>query len=346
MKIVVLTGGDSPEREVALASGECITKALRSRGHQVIEIDTARGAKQLPQDVKLLPDGIRPQPPKLEELPAKHGELAVEAMRTSSMDGVDVVFVALHGGQGEDGTIQGLLDLVGVPYTGSGVLASALAMDKTVSKRIFEQVGVRTPPWMLVHWDKNPSIDEVAERIEKSFGFPVAVKPSNQGSTVGFSAVQYPDQLEVALRTAAVYGNEILIEKFIEGRELTVAILEDRALPVVEIHPEHGVYDYECKYTKGKSRYSVPAEIPAEVTAEIQAQALKAYHALKCEGYARIDFRLGTDNFTYCLEVNTLPGMTETSLVPKAARAVGIEFPELCERIARLALQKKSKKKK
>ena len=341
MKILVLMGGVSAERDVSLASGEAIVKALKSTGHKVIALDTAQGQKLLPDTGKYIPEGVKTEPPDVAELEKKGKELALKAIDSFDFSEVDVVFLALHGGQGEDGTIQALLDLTGKPYTGSGVLASALAMNKAMSKKIFEREGILTPDWFLIENSDLSDLSSIAGRIENDLGFPCVVKPNDQGSTVGLSIVNEKTELKKAFDFAQKYSTEFLIEKYISGRELTVGILGDQALPVIEIVPEHGIYDYECKYTKGKSNYVCPAEISEEKAKEIQAIGLKAFKALGCEGYARVDFRFGDDCRFYCLEVNTLPGMTATSLVPKAAKAVGINFPELVERIAKLALKKK-----
>ena len=341
MKILVLMGGTSAERDVSLASGEAIVKALKSEGHQVIALDTAQGQKILPDDGQYLPEGVKETPPDVTGLERQGKQQALEAIHSFDFSEVDVVFLALHGGQGEDGTIQALLDLTGKPYTGSGVLASALAMNKAMSKKIFEREMILTPKWLML---ENPDLSDfssIRERIDSSFIFPCVVKPNDQGSTVGLTVVNAKQDLKKAFECALKYSSHILVERFIRGRELTVGILGDVPLPVVEIIPEHGIYDYECKYTHGKSNYVCPADIPEEKTKDIQSIGLRAFKALGCEDYARVDFRYGEDNQFYCLEVNTLPGMTDTSLVPKAAKALGIEFPELVDRIAKLALKKK-----
>jgi len=348
LKVLVLMGGISAERDVSLASGEAIVKALKSAGHKVIALDTAKGQNLLPDTGKYIPEGVKTKPPDIAELEKKGKELALKAIDSFDFSEVDVIFLALHGGQGEDGTIQALLDMTGKPYTGSGVLASALAMNKAMSKKIFERDGILTPDWLLVE-DSDllvhthlSGLSRIADRIENNLGFPCVVKPNDQGSTVGLTIVNEKGKLEKAFDFAKKYSRQFLVEKYISGRELTVGILGDQALPVVEIVPEHGVYDYECKYTSGKSKYIAPAEIPEHKAKEIQAIGLTAYKALGCEGYARVDFRFGEDGRFYCLEVNTLPGMTAHSLVPKAAKAVGIDFPKLVDRIARLALKKKA----
>jgi D-alanine-D-alanine ligase len=244
----------------------------------------------------------------------------------------DVAFLGLHGGTGEDGTIQAMLDLAGIPYTGSGVLGSALAMDKELSKKLFRQAGVTTADWLMAP----ASVDEVRATL----GFPVIVKPSREGSTVGLSIVKQPADLAAAIAEAARFDDEVMIEKFIAGRELTVAVIGNEALPVGEIFPKHEIYDYECKYTAGMAHEEFPAKLSKDETSRIQADAVRAFRSLKLGGCARIDFRMAADGSFHCLEANTLPGMTQTSLVPQAAMAAGIAFPTLCDRIARLALER------
>jgi D-alanine-D-alanine ligase len=242
----------------------------------------------------------------------------------------DVVFLALHGGQGEDGTLQALFDLSGVRYTGTGQIGSAMAMHKDISKRLFRDHGVRTAEWLMAP----ASVKEVVDNI----GFPVVVKPSKQGSTVGLTLVREPSALETAIAEAFKYDDEVMLERFISGRELTVGILGNEALPIGEIIPKHELYDYECKYTKGMAVEEFPARLEPAVASHVQAQAVLAFKALKLRGYARIDFRLDDSGGCFCLEANTLPGMTELSLIPQAAAAAGISFPELCERIVQLAI--------
>ena len=340
MKVLVLMGGASAERDVSLASGEAICQGLHKAGIEAAKLDTALGGRLTANDRPSLPDAVGKAPPKPQELPEGDCRWALEALRPPSTFQPDIVFLAFHGGAGENGTVQAVLDVLGIPYTGSGVLASALAMDKNLSKLIFRQVGVPTPPWFVVK-DMSVSPQEIARDVARTFGFPCVVKPNDQGSTVGFSVVEGAEALPSALAKAAEYTQEILIERYIPGRELTVAILEGEPLPVVEIVPRHGVYDYECKYTDGMSDYIVPAQIPQVMEAEIRDAAVKAFRALKCEDYGRVDFRFDEqDEALYCLEVNSLPGMTHHSLVPKAAQAAGIDFPELVGRIAALALKR------
>jgi D-alanine-D-alanine ligase len=328
-------GGTSAERDVSLASGLRIAEALRSRGHAVTAVDTVRGAFSEAEERALLAGPVMhalpPDPGALARLSSE--TLAATVGGLGSNRSADVAFIGLHGGQGEDGTVQALLDLGGIPYTGSGHLASALAMDKDLSKRLFRDAGVRTPEWLMA-----PASDD---EIVSALGLPVIVKPSKQGSTVGLTLVKKREELQAAIAEARKYDDEVMIEQFIAGRELTVGILGDEALPVGEIIPRHEIYDYECKYTPGMAREEFPATLPAAETKALQEQALLAFGALKLSGCARIDFRMAADGTFYCLEANTLPGMTELSLIPQAAAAAGITFPELCERIVQLALRPK-----
>ena len=332
MKIAVLMGGTSAERDVSMATGREIARALRENGHEVVAIDTASG--RLIEGVGTSPDlpgGVGLTPPSEGELAAIYGgEVAPGLGELTEVRETEVVFVALHGGAGEDGRLQALLDLVGVAYTGSGCLGSALAMDKLVSKQLFDQAGIPTPPWLIAPVEAS-AIDTELD------GYPVVVKPSREGSTVGVSFVRSSDELEAAIELAAGYDGPVLVEKFIPGRELAIGVLGDEALPIVEIRPSHEIYDYECKYTYGKSQYEVPAPLSSQVTEEIQALALKAHRTLRLSGYSRIDFRLDPDERPWCLEGNSLPGMTATSLLPKAAAAEGTPFNALCDRIVELA---------
>lgn len=331
LRVTVLMGGTTSERDVSLATGREVVKALRSVGHDVVAIDTARGFLPPGTEQTLIPDAPGAAPPRPEELAVMvRGEMAPALGELPAVRQTNVVFLALHGGAGEDGRLQALLDLVGVPYTGSGYLGSALAMDKQVSKQLFEHAGVPTPACRMAPAD--------AATVARELGFPVVVKPSKQGSTVGLTVVREPEALEAAIATAYAFDDEVVIEKYIEGRELTVGILGERALPVVEIRPKHTIYDYECKYTKGMSEYLVPAPLTDEQASVIQELALRAHRALKLRGYSRIDFRMDAGGHFFCLEANSLPGMTQTSLLPKAAAAAGISFPALCDQIVRAAL--------
>lgn len=347
MNLCVLLGGFSAERDVSLASGLRMAEALRTKGHAVTCVDPATGPLTAEQERALLAGGVGTRPPSREQLQALASRERDGAQRVEGIDpaivtwpavrGADVVVLALHGGQGEDGSLQALLDMAHVRYTGSGHLASAIAMDKQLSKILFRAAGVRTADWLMAPAAGSPEAEGFAERAVAALGLPVVVKPSKQGSSVALTVVKRVEQLAPAIAEAFVYDDEVLVEAFVAGRELTVALLgPDEALPVFEIKPKHEIYDYECKYTPGMADEGV-AELPAALAAEIQAQARLAYRALKLGGCARVDFRLTEAGEPYCLEANTLPGMTGLSLVPQSAAAAGLLFPDLCERIVGLA---------
>jgi len=296
----------------------------------VTSLDTATGVIDDATELSLMEAGMQQAPPDLESLAAMSKRSLSPSLGTlPEVRQADVVFLALHGGQGEDGTLQALFDLCGVRYTGTGQLGSALAMDKDLSKRLFRDNGVTTADWLMA--------PVTTEQVNERMGFPVVVKPSKQGSTVGLTLVREPGALEAAIAEAFRYDDEVMVEQFISGRELTVGILGHEALPIGEIIPKHELYDYECKYTKGMAVEEFPARLDPAVAAVVQEQAQRAFRALKLRGYARIDFRLDDSGSCFCLEANTLPGMTELSLIPQAAAAAGISFPDLCERIVRLA---------
>ena len=336
MKITVLMGGTSAERDVSIASSMRVAEGLRARGHDVVTLDTARGTLTPKEEKALLAKGVivKTAPPSREEL-AKMAEQTLPQMIKAlpALREADCVFLGLHGGFGEDGSIQALLDRAGIRYTGSGQIGSALAMDKDLSKHLFRRAGVQTANWNMAR--PNGTADEHL----KGLPLPVIVKPSKQGSTVGLSIVRRREELAAAVTEAFLYDDEVMIEQFVPGRELTVGILGDEALPVGEIIPKHEIYDYECKYTVGMAEEVFPAQIPSDRAKEAQELARRAFHALKLRGCARIDFRMTEDGSLFCLEANTLPGMTNTSLVPQGAAAAGISFPELCERIVMLALE-------
>lgn len=326
MNVTILTGGTSAERDVAIASAVQVVSALRGRGHAVAVVDTARGYIPGGDESRLLSAVVGKEPPSIPELKAlERGVLLSGIVSLPVIRDADVIFLCLHGGRGEDGTVQAVLDVVGVPYTGSGPMASALAMDKDISKRLFRAAGVATADWLM-----GPvGADEAGRRL----GWPVVVKPSKQGSTVGLTVVKEPHQFAAAVALAEQYDDEVMIEAFVPGRELTVGILDGRALAVGEIIPKHEIFDYECKYTPGMSEEIFPARVSAEIAAECGRLGLAAHLSLKLGGYSRVDFRLTPAGELVCLEANTLPGMTATSLMPQSAAAAGLTFPELCERI-------------
>ncbi len=345
MNIAVLLGGYSAERDVSLASGLRIAAALRVRGHEVTCVDPAavdaRGVLGRAEEERLLAAGVGSAPPSLDALAGLgygQGGIRPELAGWPAVRDADVCFLALHGGQGEDGTLQALLDLAGVRYTGSGHLASALAMDKHLSKVLFRAAGVGTADWRMA---PRLAADDAAARarfcgeVVEALGLPVIVKPSKQGSSVALTVVRDPAALWPAVDLAFRYDDAVMVEQFVAGRELTVGILGDDALPVLEILPKHEVYDYECKYTAGMAEERL-ADLPPAESAEVQRQARLAFDALGLGGYARVDFRMNAAGDFYCLEANTLPGMTALSLIPQAAAAAGILFPALCERIVAL----------
>ena len=336
MKIAVLFGGTSEERDVSIASAAQVIPALRGVGHEVVAVDTATGRLSAPAEQRLLTSGVGPQPPTGSALAGMKQGAPVLAAETADMRDVDVVFLALHGGAGEDGRIQAVLDLAGLAYTGSNHIASATAMDKDLSKRLFRAAGVPTADWRMT---------PVSEQdIDAALGWPVVVKPNKQGSTVGLSVVRAPEALAEAFLLAHRFDDEVMVERFIPGRELTVGVLQGRALPVGEIIAPGEVFDYQAKYQAGGAREIFPAELPPEVAARAQELAVRAHGALKLGAYSRIDFRMDAQGGIWCLEANSLPGMTAASLLPQAARAAGIGFPELVERICKAAFRPKATK--
>ncbi|MBK9247066.1 MAG: D-alanine--D-alanine ligase [Ignavibacteria bacterium] len=334
MNIAVLLGGISAERNVSIAGGKAIANALTTRGHTVTLIDPSRGADAV-VTASMLTELASEQVSDIILATSKR-EL-INCVNLSIFDSIDVAFTVLHGTAGEDGIMQALLEARGVKYTGSKVLASALAMDKAASKVMFSAAGVQTPLWSVLRGEQLDDTEHLREILDEMRGI-VVVKPNDQGSTVGMSIIDNDlDHFHSAVHLAAKFSNTVLVEQFIEGRELTVAVVGDEALPIIEIVPEGGFYDYEHKYTKGMTRYICPAELSEDIVDFVQNLALTAHKILGCTAYSRVDFRLDEDNVPFCLEVNTLPGFTETSLVPMAAAAAGIEFGELCERIIELS---------
>ena len=330
MKVTVLTGGATAERAVAFATAAQVVAALRERRHEVRVVDTVSGLLSEDEERRLLTGEVGRALPGVENFDERERRfISVQLATLPAVTGAEVLFPCLHGGRGEGGTLQGVLEVVGVPYTGSGPLGSALAMDKDLSKRLFRAAGVPTPAWFMA--------PVAPEDITTALGWPVIIKPSKQGSTVGLTLVKQAKDLDAAVAEAARHDDEVMAEQFIAGREFTVGVLGDVPLPVGEIIPKHELFDYECKYTPGMSEEVFPAKVDARLARQLQELALTAHRALKLGGYSRVDFRATAEGDIFCLEANTLPGLTRTSLFPQAARAAGIEFTELCERICKLA---------
>ena len=302
LMVGVIAGGISSEREVSLETGKGIYKSLLAMGYNTVFID-------------LRDDFI------------------------NKLKSINLAFIALHGKYGEDGTVQGLLELLKISYTGSGVMSSAMAMDKTFSKKIFKYEKINTPSFIEVSSYNDSDLNKIDEEIKKRITYPVIIKPNRGGSTIGVSIVYDKSELSLGIKTAFNFDSKILIEKYIHGRLLTVSIIADKpfTLPIIEIKPKSGFYDYKSKYTKGLTEYIVPAKLETNISEEITNLALKSHRSLDCWGISRVDFILGDDKKIYVLEVNTIPGMTPTSLVPKAAGAAGISFDLLVEIVLNFA---------
>lgn len=333
MKIAVLFGGTSEERDVSIASAAQIIPGLRQLGHEVFAVDTATGRLAPPDEQRLLAAAVAPEPPSTTTIANVRGHAIALSPAAFDIRDVDVVFLALHGGAGEDGRIQAMLDLAGLAYTGSNHIASAAAMDKDLSKRLFRSVDVPTPNWLMA-----PATNAA---VEHSLGWPLVVKPNKQGSTVGLSVVRESALLQAAVERASAYDTEVMLESFVPGREFTVGMLDGVALPVGEIFAPGEVFDYQSKYQSGGAREVFPAELDTAESARLQDYARRAHSVLKLGTYSRIDFRRDSKGCFWCLEANSLPGMTATSLLPQAAKAAGISFPGLLERICRGALKKR-----
>ena len=351
MKIVVLAGGLSPERNVSLSSGAKVCQALRDRGHQAAFVDMYFGTDHFdgrPEELFTAPlpeelTRVARQAPDLEQVKRERGSGGESMFGPHVLElcaGADVVFLALHGACGEDGRIQAALDLMGIPYTGSGYLGSAIAMDKDLTKRLVAPHGVVTPRWETVRYTE-VDIPTLTARLE----LPCVVKPVDSGSSIGVSIVHDRESLEKALREGLALGGHSVIEQYISGREIQVGILEDRALPSIEIIPKVGFYDYENKYQPGAAEEICPAPIPEEWEEKLGQAALTVFRTLGLAVYSRADFIVTEDGTPWFLEINTLPGMTPTSLMPQEAAAAGIGYGELCERImeASLAARKAGK---
>lgn len=329
-RIAVVTGGSTPERDVAFAGAAQVVRALRGAGFDVTVIDTASGVLGDRDEARYLVPSVGRTPPSLAELSRlAASELKAALVTLPVVRDADLVFPLLHGRQGEGGELQALLDVAAIPYVGSGPLGSALAMDKDVAKRLFRQAGVPTADWHL--W---PASEDAIDAL----GTPFVVKPVKVGSTVGLTVVRDRAATRAAVDEAARYDDEVMLEAYITGREFTVGVLGDRALAVGEIIPQHEIFDYECKYTPGMCQEVFPADIPALLTRRLQELALTVHRVLKLRDFSRVDFRVDAHGDPCCLEANTLPGLTATSLLPQSAAAAGIDFPTLCETVCHRAL--------
>lgn len=306
-KIGVLMGGPSSEREISFKSGKAVLEALINAGVNAVEIDI--NSDSICDNLALL-----------------------RAAR------IDCAFIALHGHFGEDGKIQGILDELKMPYTGSGAMASRLAMDKIASHKIFQEGGLKLPRFKII----GKTFKDIGlDTLKKEIGFPMVVKPAAHGSSIGLSIADTEQELGEALNLAFNFDTNVLIEEYISGREITVGILDETALPVIEIIPKNRFFDYESKYTAGFTQYILPACLDEKLAKSIQEDALKAHKLLGCFGCSRVDFILDKENNAVILEINAIPGLTGTSLLPKAARIAGIDFPQLCLRLIELAYEKK-----
>lgn len=348
MNIVVLAGGLSPERDVSFVTGSNVTEALRKNGHQVILLDVfmgygdgeedLTGVFERSREVSVSVSGITEDAPDL---------AAVKKSRKDQSDCffgpnviamcrmADIVFLALHGENGENGKVQATFDLYGIKYTGTGYLSSALAMDKSLSKRLFAANGIPTPAGISMKKEECQW-----EFAKTGLAFPCVVKPCCGGSSIGVSIVRNEKEYQKALEEAFRWEQEVVVEEYIRGREFSVGVMDFQALPIIEIAPIEGFYDYKNKYAAGSAVETCPAEISAEITARMQRCAEDVAKVLGLNTYSRMDFLLDDEDHIYCLEANTLPGMTSTSLIPQEAKAVGIDFEQLCEKIIQISLKK------
>ena len=350
LRVAVLMGGVSSERTVSLSTGKMILSVLDPRKYEALAVDAAELCGVDPKTLPGSVDGPAELPcesadrrlsAKTESLRGKPSKGAALDPSTLFRNRPDVVVIALHGKYGEDGTVQGLLDMLGIPYTGSGVLGSALAMDKIVAKQVLRAHGIRVPLSVDILSASELETRDLVVETEAYIGYPVIVKPNRQGSTIGTTKVMCADSLIPAVREALRHDDQALIEEFLTGTEITASLLGNdipTALPLIEIVPSGGFYDYQAKYTPGATEEIVPARIPEDVAEKANHIAAVAHRALRCRGMSRVDM-IVHDGEPYVLEVNTIPGMTPTSLLPRAAEAAGINFPKLLDRLIELALE-------
>lgn len=347
MKIAVLAGGLSPERNVSLSSGTMITQALRGLGHRAAMVDLYFGLENYTGcvedyfDAPLSEAGkkVDPRAPDLDAIKASRKDKSKSQFGDRVLDlckQADIVFLALHGTCGEDGRIQAAFDLMGIPYTGSGYLSSALAMDKDLTKRLIAGLGVETPAWRRVNYTEKD-----VDHLTSTTSVPCVVKPVDSGSSIGVAIAHSKKELRKALLEGLAFGGRCVLEQYVAGREIQVGILGDRALPSIEIIPKTGFYDYKNKYQPGAAEEICPSPIPEAWETEVRAAAMTVYHALGLSVYSRADFILDTAGVPWFLEINTLPGMTPTSLVPQEAAVVGIDYAALCQEIIERSLQER-----
>ncbi len=345
MNIVVLAGGTSTEREVSVVSGTGVCKALQERGHQAVLLDVFFGWAEadveqifaVPCDVDQAASYIRSFNDRLEEEVRSRREFFGPKV-LEICQAADVVFMALHGANGEDGRVQAAFDLFGIPYTGTGYLSSAVSMDKAMTKQFFKANQIPSPQGTsLTRADERRSVGELG------LEFPVIVKPCCGGSSVGVEIARTEEEYQRALDIAFSYEYEVVIEEYIKGREFSVGVVDGEAYPVIEIAPKQGFYDYKNKYLPGSTVETCPAVLTEEQTREMQSYAARGAAALGITGYCRLDFMMREDGRMYCLEANTLPGMTPTSLLPQEAQVLGIDYGELCEKLIRISLEKYKK---
>ena len=344
MNIVVLAGGISTEREVSLSSGAMVCEALRNLGHRALLLDVFFGMEEVPavlteafgSQQKVAQTQIYEEAPDIEAVKRLRPDSGLGNIGKNVIElckAADIVYLGLHGEDGENGRLQALFDVLGIKYTGSGYLGSALAMNKWITKQLLCQNGIATPKGKAFY--KGQSLEGA-----DSFGFPCIIKPCSGGSSIGVSIVNDKKELEAALDAAFVYEQEVLVEEYIQGREVSAGILGGEALPIIEIIPKGEFYDYAHKYQKGWTEEVCPANMSGELTGRVQAAAKRVFEVLKLEVYGRVDFMIDSQGHAYCLEANTLPGMTPTSLLPQEAQAVEISYGELCQHIIDLSLKK------
>lgn len=340
MKVVVLAGGTSPERDVSLSTGKMIYKALKNKGHKAVLLDVYLGYEgdttnlfDIEKDWAVGIGNIGIDNPDINQIKAiRKGNpdhfFGPNVLNICDM--ADIVFLALHGENGEDGRIQAALDLMGIKYTGTDFASSSIAMNKAISKELFAYYDIPTPMGIYVRKGEKYNWNH----------YPCVVKVNNGGSSVGVSIVHSPKDMDAAFENALLYGDEVIIEQYIKGREFSVGVIDGKALPVIEISPITGFYDYKNKYQAGNAIETCPADLDEVLSKKMQDIAVRVFEALRLKTYARMDFLMNDKNEIFCLEANTLPGMTPTSLLPQEAKAVGIDFEELCDMIIDISLKK------